>query len=77
MDNVEKYRIQNIKLSGKRVKCIFMNDPQPVEEGTLGTVTHVDDMGTIHVKWDNGRILGLVPEEDRYMFVQGGTLEIL
>jgi len=41
-----------------------MNDTQGVEEGTKGTVTHVDDIGTIHMKWDNGRGLGLIPGED-------------
>jgi hypothetical protein len=66
MNNVEEYRIKTIKLSGRRVRCDEMNDPQPVESGTLGTISHVDDMGTIHVNWDNGRTLGLVPEEDKF-----------
>ena len=43
-----------------------MNDEYPVESGTEGTITCVDDMGTIHVKWDNGRTLGLCRDEDRY-----------
>jgi len=44
-----------------------MNDPHhPDESGTRGTVEHVDDMGTIHMKWDNGRGLGLVPGEDEF-----------
>jgi len=44
-----------------------MNDPHhPVESGTRGTVEHVDDMGTIHMSWDNGRTLGIVPGEDEF-----------
>ena len=44
---------------------LCMNDPHhPVESGTRGTVEHVDDMGTIHMRWDNGRGLGIVPGED-------------
>lgn len=43
-----------------------MNDIQGVEEGTKGTVTHVDDIGTIHMRWDNGRGLGLIPGEDNF-----------
>jgi hypothetical protein len=26
----------------------------------------VDDLGTVHVRWDNGSTLGLVPGEDRW-----------
>jgi hypothetical protein len=69
MPNLEHNRKKSEELKGKRVKCISMNDPQPVESGTLGTVDLVDDMGTIHVKWDNGRCIGLIPEEDKYEFV--------
>jgi hypothetical protein len=36
---------------------------------TQGTVDFVDDTGTIHVDWDNGSTLGLVPGEDQYRFV--------
>jgi hypothetical protein len=57
------------KLKGKRVRCILMNDKYPVPSGTEGTVVYVDDIGTIHVKWDNGSTLGLVPKEDMYEFI--------
>ena len=70
MPNVEKYRKMSEELSGKRIKCISMNDPHPVESGEVGTVDLVDDMGTIHVNWDNGRTIGLVPEEDKYEIVE-------
>ena len=49
---------------GTRVELIYMDDEQAVPSGTKGTVEFVDDMGTIHMKWDNGRTLGLVPEAD-------------
>jgi hypothetical protein len=49
---------------GTRVELIHMDDEQAVPSGTKGTVELVDDMGTIHMKWDNGRSLGLVPEAD-------------
>lgn len=67
MTNVEKFRQQNEELTSKRVRCIKMNDKYPVEYGTEGIITCVDDMGTIHVDWDNGRVLGLVQDEDEYM----------
>lgn len=67
MDKVlELYQQQNIEFKGKRIKCVEMNDDHPVPSGTLGTVTNVDDVGTIHVKWDNGSTLGIVPSEDKF-----------
>lgn len=52
---------------GTRLMLLCMNDPpHPVESGTRGTVEHVDDMGTIHMSWDNGRTLGIVPGEDEF-----------
>ena len=44
---------------GTRVKLTRMDDPHAPPIGTLGTVMHVDDIGTIHVKWDNGSTLGV------------------
>lgn len=51
---------------GTRLELQHMEDPQPVPNGTRGTVVYVDDAGTIHMKWDNGRTLGLVPGEDQF-----------
>lgn len=34
------------------------DDPAPIQVGALGTVDHVDDGGTVHVHWDDGRVLG-------------------
>ena len=38
----------------------------PVPSGMRGTVTFVDDVGTVHMKWDNGRTLGIVPNVDDF-----------
>lgn len=42
------------------------DDPCPVASGTKGTVTAVDDIGTIFVDFDNGRCLGICPEVDSF-----------
>lgn len=52
---------------GTRLLLNDMKDPYaPVPAGTRGTVRVVDDMGTIHMQWDNGRSLGLIPGEDSF-----------
>ena len=51
---------------GSRIKLIRMEDPycRELKPGMLGTVVHVDDIGTIHVAWDCGSTLGVVYGED-------------
>ena len=55
---------------GTRIELISMEDVQAVPPGTKGTVVCVDDMGTIHMKWDNGRTLGLIPGEDGFRKIE-------
>lgn len=52
---------------GKRIKMIKMSpDPHPIEPGTMGTIKMVDGIGQIHVNWDNGRSLAVIPGVDEY-----------
>lgn len=52
---------------GTRIMLLQMgDDPRPVEPNTRGTVRAVDDMGTLHCDFDNGRQLGIVPGEDSF-----------
>lgn len=52
---------------GTRIMLLSMDDPYaPVPEGTKGTVVHVDDAAQIHMRWDNGRSLAIVPGEDSF-----------
>ena len=45
---------------GTRVRLIRMDDMQAPPAGCLGRVLIVDDIGMIHVAWDNGCSLGVV-----------------
>ena len=50
---------------GTRVELIEMNDPfRHIPAGSKGTVTGVDDIGTIHVSCDCGSSLGVAYGED-------------
>ena len=71
--------VDNIKKTyppGTRIKLIEMDDPYaPVPSGTRGTVTFVDDAGTVHMKWDNGRTLGIVPNVDDFRKLSDSKIE--
>ena len=57
---------------GTRVELVSLEDPYSrLPEGTRGTVDAVDDIGTIHVRWDNGSGLGIVPGVDTVRKVTG------
>ncbi|MET0016683.1 MULTISPECIES: DUF4314 domain-containing protein [Eubacteriales] len=55
---------------GTRIRLTEMRDPYaPVPPGTEGTVDFVDDACGIHMQWDNGRTLALIPGEDRFSVI--------
>lgn len=46
---------------GCRVELISMDDPYSrLKPGDRGTVSFVDDTGTVFVRWDNGSELGIL-----------------
>lgn len=75
MKTYNKAKIESLRQSypkGTVVRCLSMDDPyHPIPKGTLGKVLHVDDIGTIHVAWENGSSLGLVIGEDSFEKVDG------
>ena len=56
----EKYK------NGMRIELIEMDDIQAPPAGTVGIISYVDDAGTLHVRWENGSMLGLVPGKDKF-----------
>ena len=56
---------------GTRIVCNYCSDPyRPIEAGTKGTVQVVDDMGTVHCNFDNGRRFGLIYCEDSFDIIE-------
>ena len=52
---------------GTRIRLNSMSDPySPVPAGIEGIVDLVDDAGQLHMKWDNGRTLAIIPGEDSF-----------
>jgi hypothetical protein len=53
--------------AGTRLELISMDDPySKLKAGDQGSVRFVDDIGTIHVSWDNGLSLGLICDVDTF-----------
>lgn len=71
--NYNPERIAQLKAEyppGTRLEMISMEDPYaPIPAGTQGEVYHVDDAGQLHMKWDNGRSLAIVPEVDQFKVI--------
>ena len=46
--------------AGTRIRLIRMDDVQAPPAGTCGTVTGIDDTGSLMVRWDNGSGLNVI-----------------
>lgn len=70
MKTMSRGQIESLKRRyppGTRVQLDRMgDDPRPITAGTKGTVVAVDDIGSLHVNFDNGRQLGICPEVDSF-----------
>ena len=65
-DQKKVQRIKDRYKAGTRIRLIRMDDIQAPPPGTEGTMTGVDDAGSILMNWDNGSGLNIVPEEDEF-----------
>lgn len=63
---------------GTQVRLIRMEGEADMPRGLAGTVDHVDDAAGVHVRWENGSSLALLPDTDFFQTVpdQAMTQEI-
>ena len=55
---------------GKKVQLVYTDDQYTkLKPGDFGIVRLVDDTGTIHVNWENGSNLGLIPGVDKFHII--------
>lgn len=67
MDEMNRKRLEVLRAqypTGCTVVLVSMDDRNSPPKGTKGEVMHVDDTGTIHVIWQTGSTLGVVPGID-------------
>lgn len=56
---------------GTKVQLIKMYDYiSPVSSGTIGSVDFIDDIGNIHMKWENGSRLSLIAGLDEFRILE-------
>lgn len=61
----EKYPI------GTKIKLLQdMDDIQPIKAGEIGIVEYIDDEGSLHMSWDNGSSLAIIPEIDKFEVIE-------
>ena len=62
--------IKNKYKAGMKIRLIKMYDYiAPILPLTTGIIEHIDDIGTLHVIWENGRNLGLVVGIDEFEII--------
>ncbi|UJF20224.1 DUF4314 domain-containing protein (plasmid) [Vibrio sp. SS-MA-C1-2] len=66
---LKPFIVHRLYKQGRRVRLIYMHD-EKLSPNLLGTILHVDDVGTIHVAWDNGATLGLIQDKDLFELVE-------
>lgn len=64
----EVIRIKSMYTPGTRIRLTSdMDDPYcSIHAGSEGVVNFVDDAGHIHMKWNNGSTLALIPDVDHF-----------
>ena len=51
---------------GTKIKLIHMHSESQMPYGLLGIINFIDDANHIHVSWQNGSSLALIPEVDKF-----------
>ena len=61
---------------GSRVLLLSNDQPKPVPDGTMGTLTEIDSAGRFLVNWDNGKRTALNLEDDHFRIFQSDPMEL-
>ena len=69
-ENIERIRKQYP--AGTQVQMIYMEGELQMKKGLKGIVQKVDDIGQIHVKWENGSTLAINLKRDIVAVLKAG-----
>lgn len=66
---LKSYQVEQIKKKypvGTRIQLDHMEGESDMPDGLRGTVNFIDDQGQLHMKWDNGCSLAVIPNVDSF-----------
>lgn len=69
MNREEIERIKETYPEGTPIRLHHMKGEEQMASGLKGKVKKVDDIGQIHMAWENGSSLALNPEEDQFTVI--------
>ena len=61
-----KELVEKLYPVGTKIELVHMEDTHPVPSGTKGVVSFIDDIGPLHIDWENGSSLALVYGVDKF-----------
>jgi len=70
---LKPYQVEQIKKKyppGTHLQLDHMEGEHDMPDGLQGVVKHIDDQGQLHMAWQNGRSLALIPNEDQFHIIQ-------
>ena len=63
-------RLRNIYKPGIKVRLLYMEGEPQMPKGLEGIIDYVDDAPQIHINWENGSSLALIPEVDKFEIIK-------
>ncbi|HFU4175212.1 TPA: DUF4314 domain-containing protein [Streptococcus suis] len=63
MNTLNKKELLSKYPVGTKVKLVFMDDPYAPPVGSIGVIKGIDDLGSIHVQWENHGRLSILPDD--------------
>lgn len=75
LNREEVKKLKEIYPKGTQIRLLRMNGEEQMPYGLQGTVRLVDDIGQIHISWENGSSLPVNTEEDEFEIVSQQEME--
>ena len=69
VEELKTLNVEEIKI-GTTLELIEMQGEKQMSKGLRGVVTHIDDAAQIHVMWQNGSSLAIIPEVDKFVVIK-------
>lgn len=66
MKDEQVKELKELYPKGTKIMLEHMDGESQMRSGLTGTVNYVDDAGQIHMNWENGSSLALVPDVDKF-----------